>query len=91
MNNGAEDGHRIAQTAGSRLQKMVNEMVPNAPAVQVIEAGIREEDNWWYVPVQPVAVPHKLSEYYEALTEAETQLADEDHLNVLFIPTLPNE
>jgi hypothetical protein len=60
--------------------------------VKVLDEGVRvEDDDYWYVPVQPNVHPAKTSDYYEMLAEIETTLLQEDNLSVTLIPTLPDE
>ncbi len=57
----------------------------------VLEEEVRRERYAWYVPVLPSRQPEKIFAYYEVLAEVETQLDENEHLNVLFMPVVPNE
>ncbi len=55
----------------------------------ILMEGVRQEDDWWYVPVQPSEEPAKTSDYYDLLARVQTELLEEDDLNIVFIPTAP--
>ena len=59
--------------------------LPNAE-LEVIEAGVRQDNGFWYVPVKPSAPLSRSFEFYDALAIAEDELDWEDHLNVLLVP-----
>jgi len=80
------DKYQIAEQVGARIKGI--HLGPNI-ALKILEEGIRQEDDWWYVPVQPTIEPPKTSEYYEALANVEGQMLDEDDINILFIPMAP--
>ena len=60
-------------------------------SIQILEQGVREEDETWYVPVQPSFDPQNTSRYYEALASIEAELLVDQGTNVLFIPVDPEE
>jgi hypothetical protein len=59
--------------------------------VHVLENGVRQEENTWYVPLQPSFDPHNTTRYYEVLAGIEADLLIEDGISVLFIPTDPEQ
>lgn len=66
---------------------------PHQPAsyrLQVREQGVKRDDDWWYVLVQPDREDVRSYDYYGRLAEAEIDLKDKEHLNVLLVPVLPD-
>lgn len=55
--------------------------------IDVIEQGVRNDENWWYVPVHAEREPKKAHEYYEVLTEVEDDLKSKEKLDVLLVPS----
>ena len=73
------------------VRKHVKDRHPGGAILEVLSRGIRQEQDWWYVLVQPDKEPDKRYEYYEALADAEVELMEQDDLTVLLVPVLPNE
>lgn len=59
---------------------------PGGVTLEALFEGIRHEQDWWYVPVRPSQEPARRYEYYEALSDVETELEDAEHLTVLLLP-----
>ena len=59
--------------------------------IEVLADLIRREDEWWYVPVRPGNEARRTIQYYDILSEVEAELQDEEQLNVLLVPTAPDE
>lgn len=55
----------------------------------VMEKDVRRDDDWWYVLVQPDREDVRSYDYYGRLAEAEIDLKDAEHVNVLLVPVLP--
>jgi hypothetical protein len=67
-------------------------LAPHQPAnyrLKVLRDGVRRDDDWWYVVVQPDRDDVYSYEYYGRLAEAELDLEEAEHLHVLLVPTLP--
>ena len=58
--------------------------------LNVVADGIRQDDDWWYVVVQPDKDDIRAYDYAARLSEAEQDLQDKEHLNVLLVPVMPN-
>ncbi len=71
------------------VQKHLSSRRPGGATLEVVPEGIRQDREWWYVPVRPSIRPLKRFEYYEALAEVENEVQKIDHLTVLLVPTLP--
>ena len=74
----------------SKVLKYLENQHPDSTNLKVVTAGIRHEQDWWYVPVQPDKQPSRRFEYYEALAEVENELAEE-RTTVLLLPVAPDE
>ncbi len=65
---------------------------PYQPAdyrLNVLENGVRHEGDWWEVVVQPDKENIRSYDYYGRLADAENDIEDHEHLNVLLLPVLP--
>jgi hypothetical protein len=59
---------------------------PGGATLSIVPEGIRQDDDWWYVPVKSDRIPDRLFEYYEALANVESQIEEDNQVTVLFIP-----
>ena len=64
---------------------------PGGVTLEALAEGVRHEQDWWYVPVRPSEEPKRRYEYYEALSDVETELEDKEHITVLFLPIAPQD
>ena len=71
------------------VQSCLDSRQPDNYRLQVVPEGVRKEDDWYYVVVQPSREDARSYEYYGLLTDAETELRDEKKKNVLLVPVLP--
>lgn len=55
--------------------------------VKIVEGAVREDDDWWYVPVRPSSQGAITYQYYGVLTDIEGELKQNDHLDVLLVPS----
>ncbi len=77
---------------GEIVQKYLEEQeYAEGFSVSVLDSEIRRERGFWYVPVMPNVQPRKIYAYYEALAEVEGKLDENDGLDVLLVPTIPEE
>jgi len=62
---------------------------PQGATIEIIEDGIRQDANWWYVPVRPDRDIPRTYEYYEVLTDVEDEVQHEleDGTEVLLVPS----
>jgi hypothetical protein len=77
----------VAQLIRERLR----DVHPGGVTIDVLEDAIHREDDYWYAPVRPSAVPPHTFEYYDALAEVETRLSLHPGVKVLLVPSLPEE
>lgn len=59
---------------------------------EIVEPGVRKDEDWWYVPVIALTsdgreLPREFTN--NLYSNVEEQFAREQHINVLFIPALP--
>jgi hypothetical protein len=78
-----------------RVLQLVREQLelhhPGGITLDVVPDGLRRQDEYWYVPVRPSAQPPKTYEYYEVLAEVESTLEENEQLQVLLVPIIPEE
>jgi hypothetical protein len=64
---------------------------PGGVTLDAVAESIRQQDEYWYVPVLPSAQPPRMFEYYEALAEIESTLEESEQLQVWLVPVVPEE
>jgi hypothetical protein len=71
-----------------QLVELVQSHLDNAPplAVKVVPEGVRQDGDWWTVPVRAAEEPKRQWRYYEFLAGIESELEEEDGVNVLLVP-----
>ena len=79
------------RTVIEAVRKQLAGLHPGGVTLDVVLDGIRQDQDWWYVPVRPSSEPTKRYEYYEALAKAETELQKSEGLTVLLVPVLPDQ
>ena len=57
------------------------------PIEIVRNKGLRLDTGFWHIPVRMNADIPRRSHYYDALADTEIDLADTEHIEVLFVPT----
>ncbi len=74
------------QTVGRKVeQSLANHHRPGW-RVEVLKEEIHRENDWWYVPVRPDQETQRTIQYYDLLAEVESELQDEENLNILLVP-----
>ena len=74
------------QTVGKKVeQSLANHQRPGW-RVEVLKEEIRKDNDWWYVPVRPDQETERTIQYYDLLAEVESELQDEENLNILLVP-----
>lgn len=71
------------------VRRLLKTRHPGGVSLDVVPAGVRQDEEWWYVPVRPSAQPPRRYEYYEALAEVENELQKTEQLTVLLVPAAP--
>ncbi|MDQ2798548.1 MAG: hypothetical protein M3Y13_02770 [Armatimonadota bacterium] len=71
------------------VRKYVKDRHPGEATLEILTHGIRQDQEWWYVPIRPSIQPAHRYEYYETLANIETELEKAEHLTVLLVPTTP--
>lgn len=59
--------------------------------LHVIREGVRHQGDWWYVVVQPDPPDISARTYQDAMEEAEEEMDQREHVNVLLLPNLPGD
>jgi len=83
----------------AKENKNINDMVekylkPHQPQeykLVIVPEATRKDDDWWYVVVQPSRDGVRSYDYASRLAEAEADIQDTEHKNVLLVAALPNE
>jgi len=73
----------------SLARKYLEPHQPQNYRLEVAEDGLKKDDDWWYVLVQPSRQDVRSYDYYGRLAEAEIDLKDSEKVNVLLVPVLP--
>ena len=73
------------------VAKYIKDRHPGGATLQVVEQGVRQDQDWWYVPVRPSIQPAKRYEYYETLADIEKELEKSEHVTILLVPTVPED
>jgi hypothetical protein len=73
-----------------QVRKIVSEALarPQSAGVgyQVLAEGIRQDGDWWYVPVARQPRADGIYQYYEDLTRAEDYIEAQHQVHVLLVP-----
>jgi hypothetical protein len=77
------------QVIAAKVRSYIGKHHPGGATLDVLDGGIRKEEEWWYVPVRPNIEPTKRYEYYEALADVENDLEEKENLTVLLVPIAP--
>lgn len=80
-----EERKRIVQLARKYLEKHQ----PSNYRLEVIEDAIEQDDDWYYVVVEPSRQDVRTYDYSERLVEAELDLQEHEKVKVLLVPALP--
>jgi hypothetical protein len=68
------------------VRKYLKGHQPTDNPIEVLEQSVRSDGDWWYVPVRPNHEIPKTYEYYVALAEVETELKQNEKIDVLLVP-----
>ena len=55
--------------------------------IEIVERLVRTDGDWWYVPVCPTTQNPITYSYFGVLTDIEGELKQNDHLDVLLVPS----
>lgn len=67
-------------------QKYLDKHQPDGVPLEVIAKGLRNDGDWWYVPVRLTGEIAKPSHFFDELAEAEIEIKDKEKIEVLFVP-----
>ncbi len=74
-----------------KVEQYIRQRQPQEFQLNVVRQGVRHEGNWWYVVVQPVPPDISARTYQEVMEEAEEDMDQREHVNVLLLPNLPGD
>ena len=78
-----------AEQVINAVRKYIKDKHPGGATLEVLSQGVRQDREWWYVPVRPSIQPPKRFEYYEALATVEQEVQKFENLTVLLLPSVP--
>jgi hypothetical protein len=78
------------QAVAEKVARYLRECHPDGVNIEVDPDGIVKGEFEWRVRVRPSQEPQGPMEYYEALTEVEMKLDEQEHLNVFLVPSDPD-
>ena len=78
-----------AQSVSRVVEKYLSKYQPADYRLNVVRQGIRQDDDWWYVLIQPSNDNIRAFDYAGRLAEAEQDIQELEHLNILLVPVLP--
>ena len=76
-----------AQQLADLAQAVLDERQPVGYRIRVLADGMRQEDGWYYMPVQSED-DCRSRDFYFALSEAETVIEERHNLHVLLVPAI---
>lgn len=74
-----------------KVERYVKLRQPPGIELQVLRQGVRHEGNWWYVVVQANPPDISARKYKEVMEDAEEDMDLREHVNVLLVPSLPDD
>src|SRR5437879_4555632 len=87
------DAHKLVelspQVVAEKVAQYLKECHPGGVTIEVDPDGIVKGEFEWRVRVRASHEPQGLMEYYEALTDVEMELDEQEHLNVFLVPSDP--
>ncbi|MCC6444550.1 MAG: hypothetical protein IT210_13980 [Armatimonadetes bacterium] len=72
------------------VRQRIKDRHPGGVNLEVLDKEIRLDEGLWYVPILPSAQPPRTFEYYEILSEVEVDIQEQENVDVLLIPALPD-
>ena len=71
------------------VERYLESHQPRDYRLRVLTEGVRQDENWWYVSVQPTSERPRSYDYYDALSETEQDIQEKEHENILLVPAMP--
>ena len=72
------------------IQKVNHYLRPHQTSdmtIEIVEKSVKEDDGWWYVPIRSTSPEPITYTYFGVLTDIEGELKENDHLDVLLVPS----
>jgi hypothetical protein len=73
----------------SLAQEALDRHQPRSYRVRVEPGAVLKEDDWYHVVVRSDNDDVRTYDFYDVLAEAEAELQDQQHLNILLVPAVP--
>ena len=84
----------MKSTSKARVLKLISDQLRKAHVGDIsftlVADELEKRNGTWYVPVLPTAQPPSMYQYYEALSDVETELSEKHDLHVWLVPALPD-
>lgn len=81
-------------TAKSRVLRLISDELRKAHLADIsltlVGDELEKRNGTWYVPVRPSGEPQSMYQFYEALSNVETELSENHNLHVWLVPTAPD-
>ncbi|MEW6250138.1 MAG: hypothetical protein AB1716_05795 [Planctomycetota bacterium] len=78
----------------ARIIEMVRKYLaahqPKDYELVIDEQSVQQDDDWYYVLVEPSREDVRSYDYSARLAEAELDLQEQEKVNILLVPVLPN-
>ena len=74
-----------------KVREQLTNIQPGGVTLCVVDADIYKTGKWWRVPVSFSRWPTRMSDFYRALAEAEEDIQEREHLNILLATGMPLE
>jgi heat shock protein HspQ len=77
----------VAARIGAVVQQSLDRRQPRGYRIEVQPEGVLQEDDWYHVVVRSTQ-DVRTYDFYDVLAEAEAELQDQQHLNILLVPAV---
>ena len=69
------------------VRKYLRERQFSGMTLEVLDKAVRQDGEWWFVPVRPTEQLPKTYYYYDELASLEEEMRDKEHVEVLLVPS----
>ncbi|MGE3182973.1 MAG: hypothetical protein AB7N71_15200 [Phycisphaerae bacterium] len=80
-----------ADDISNKVQDVLDGMQPTGYRLEVKRELVRQDNDWWYVPVMPTVENVRSHEYAILMAKADEVLESQNGVNVLLVPVIPND
>lgn len=72
------------------IQRVNHYLQPHQSAemtIEIVEKAVRADGDWWYVPIRPTTRDPITYNYYGVLADIEGEIKQNEHVDVLLVPS----